>query len=109
MSLANGKKKRISDFVLLGMLFFVCAIGGSSPIQAQDDSAYIELVRILDPDFIMPHATGLAYSPTADVFLVLDGEESNNLTMISPFDDWMGSDTLPSIAHPTNRAFDSTW
>jgi hypothetical protein len=99
---------------MLGALIFVCAFAMSSTIQAQDDPPYIEEVRIFDPDFTMPHATGLAFSPEANLFLILaeqstvqPGGESANLMMISPFEELMGSANLPKIVNPINMAFDS--
>jgi hypothetical protein len=98
---------------MLAALFFVCAFARSSTAQAPDDPPYIGEVRIFDPDFTMPHAAGLAYSPMANIFLMLandssvqPGGESDNLTMISPFGDLVGSDVLPAIASPVNMAFD---
>jgi len=86
----------------------------SLPAQAQGDPPYIELVRIFDLDFTMPHTVGLAFSPVADIFLLVadhssvhPGKGSDNLTMISPFEDLIGSADLPRIADPINIAFDS--
>jgi DNA-binding beta-propeller fold protein YncE len=62
----------------------------------------------------MPHAAGLAFSPIANIFLILAVHstvqpcaESDNLTMINPFEELVGSANLPAIASPINMAFDS--
>jgi hypothetical protein len=110
----NGERKHIRFLAMLGALFFVCAFARSSTTQAQDDPPYIGEVRIFDPDFTMPHAAGLAFSPVANIFLMMadhstvqPGGEPANLTMISPFEELMGSANLPAIANPINIAFDS--
>jgi len=99
---------------MIGVLFLVCAFARSSIAQTIDDQPYIEEVRIFDPDFTLPHAAGIAFSPFANIFLLLTdhstyqpGGESENLTMISPFEDLIGSVNLPSIANPINMTFDS--
>jgi hypothetical protein len=62
----------------------------------------------------MPHASGLAYSPAGGFFLALAGDSAEqpgggpvNLTMISPFEELVGSASLPVIPKPINLAFDS--
>jgi hypothetical protein len=115
MFLANRERRYISYLAMLGALFFLSAfVTRISTTQAQDDPPYIELVRIFDPDFSMPHAAGLAFSPLADLFLMLADHSSvqpggvlANLTMISPFGDLIGSANLPEVANPINLAFHS--
>lgn len=114
MFFSSRDRKQLSYLALLGMLFLVCALAISSPTQAQEDPPYIGDIRIFDLDFPMPHAAGLAFSPLANIFLVLadpssgqPGGELDNLTMISPFEDLIGSANLPTIANPINIAFDS--
>ena len=110
----DGKYKLSSSLIWLGTLLLVFSFARGLTAQAQGDPAYIEAVRIFDPDFTMPHAAGLAFSPASNLFLLLDehnaarpGEGSANLTLISPFEDWIGSTRLPAIADPINMAFDS--
>jgi hypothetical protein len=99
---------------MLGTLVAMSVLASSSIAQAKDDQPYIEEVRIFDPDFTLPHAAGMAYSPLANIFLLLTDHstfhpigESENLTMISPFEDLIGSANLPIIANPINMTFDS--
>jgi hypothetical protein len=114
MFFTNGERKYLIYLAMLGALFLVPALARSSTPHTQDDPPYIGLVRIFDPDFIMPHAAGLAFSPEADIFLMLadnstdqPGQESAQLTMISPFEELVGSANLAMIANPINMAFDS--
>lgn len=114
MPRTNGETNRLHYIALLGALFLLFALTRSSPALAQDDPPYIGEVRIFDPDFTMPHADGLTFSPAADTFLLLAdlsvasvGGEPANLTMISPFEELIGSANLPVIANPINLAFDS--
>src|SRR3990172_7653150 len=109
-----GGRKHFNYLAMLGALLLVFALARSTTDHALDDPPYIGLVRIFDPDFTMPHAAGLAFSPAANIFLMLadnstdkPGEESANLPMISPFDELIGSANLPTIANPINMAFDS--
>ena len=110
----SAKSKQLSYLATLGVLIFVCAFARSSITQAQNDPPYIGQVRIFDPDFSMPHAVGLAFSPEANIYMMLadhntiqPGGESDNLTMISPFGDLIGSTRLPAIANPINITFDN--
>jgi len=109
-----GGRKHFSYLAMLGALLLVFALARSTTDHTLDDPPYIGLVRIFDPDFTMPHAAGMAFSPAATIFLMLaengtdqPGEESANLTMISPFEELIGSANLPTIANPINMAFDS--
>jgi hypothetical protein len=110
MSFTGEERKLVNYLAVLGALFLVCLFPGYSNAQAPGDPPYIGEVRIFDPEFTLPHAAGLAFSPVADAFLLLDdqpGGVSDNLTMISPFEELIGSANLPAIASPINVAFDS--
>jgi hypothetical protein len=113
MFFTKGGRKHFSYLAMLGALLLVFALARNSTDHALHDPAYIGPVRIFDPDFTMPHAAGLAFSPAANIFLVLagngtdqPGRVSTNLTMVSPFDERIGSTNLPTIPNPINMAFD---
>jgi hypothetical protein len=114
MIYSNRKRKVLRDLAAIATFCIVFVFAGSSVTHAQNDPAYIGLVRIFDPEFTLPHAFGLAYSPLGDFFLALAGDSAEqpggglaNLTMISPFEELVGSANLPAIANPINLAFDS--
>ncbi|MBI1877471.1 MAG: hypothetical protein HYR94_04450, partial [Chloroflexi bacterium] len=108
MSFNEGRN--LSTYLaLLGALVLLCSLAKSSATLAQDDPPYIRDVRIFDPNFTMPHAAGLTFSPQANSFLALADHAGGpaNLLMITPFEDLVGSANLPPVANPINMAYDS--
>ena len=92
--------------VLLGLVLLISLETGPATL-AQSEAAYIRQVRAFDPDNIGDVSpVGLAYSPDANSFLVL--EAGNALTRITPVEDRMGSASIgAAISDPINSAFDS--
>jgi hypothetical protein len=106
--------KVFACLALLAGLFSASALAWNSASRAQAEPAHLRLVRVFDLDFPMPHAAGLAFSPTAEAFLALANSvdrqnpgETSRLTLVTPFEDFTGAEDLPAISSPINLAFDS--
>lgn len=108
--------KRSHNYLLrmIGGLFLAFTFARMPVPLAQEDPPYIGEVRIFDPDFNIPHAFGLAFSPRAGALLLLAnssvgqaGGESASLTMISLYEDLIGTAVLPVVASPINLTFDA--
>ena len=88
----------------------------SRATAAQDNAAYWRQVRAIDTaELGVAHPAGLAFSPVANAFLVLEaqragqpGDLGSNIVMITLIEDPAGSvNVATAIADPLNVAFDS--
>ncbi len=84
-----------------------------SAVVAQGESLSITLIRYFDQDTISPlNPVGLAFSPVANEFLVLEAQpttsSTSNIIKITPFEDREGSEIIAAaVADPINMVFDS--
>lgn len=115
MFTTNWSKNLLTYSMLLVGFILLGSLVRTSATLAQDNPAYLREVRIFDPDFVMPNVAGLAFSPDADIFLVLEVHRTDqpavgdsNFMMITPFEDLVGLVSVEAAtAEPINIAFDS--
>ncbi len=94
-------------------LSLIFVLGTDSVISAQEPSAYLRLVRVIDTGKLgIANPAGLAFSPTANVFLLSEARKpdqtDSKIAMISFFEDLVGSMTFATkFSGPLNVAFDA--
>ena len=91
--------------ILVGMVF-TALIPIQLSVAAQGNSAPIQVVRTLyTSEYGVNDPKGLAFSPTANTFFVMDG--SGNISLVTMGEDNAGSRTLPEVqSDALNVAFD---
>ncbi len=105
--------KNLSTWVGLMSLNLPLILATSSVTSAQEPSAYVRLVRVIDAGKLgIANPAGLAFSPAANMFLISEARKPSEIdfkiAMISFFGDSAGSVTVATtIPDPLNMAFDS--
>ena len=116
MFIAKSGQRLLTYSMRLAGLIILVVGATSSASQAQDQSAYVRLVREIETGhLIVPHPAGLAFSPQANMFFVLPGRgatqaaaDGDTLAMVTPLADPAGSLNLPlTLAAPINMTFDN--
>src|SRR5688572_1672352 len=93
------------------MLFIVLTIVSIIPVRswvsAQDSSTPVRIVRSFPTiEYGVDNPKGLAFSSTANTFLILDG--SANVTLVTMGEDYAGTRVMPEAQNdPMNTAFDA--
>jgi hypothetical protein len=92
--------------ILIGLLI-ISVIPMPSSASAQNGSASVWIVRSLPTsEFGVNEAKGLAFSSTANTFLLLDGNA--NVTLITMGEDHVGTQVISEVQDdPLNTAFDN--
>src|SRR3990172_1732543 len=116
MFIAKSGRGLLTYFMRLAGLIILVVGATSSASQAQDQPAYVRLVREIETGHLsVPHPAGLAFSPQANMFFVLPGRgatqaaaDGDTLAMVTPLADPAGSLNLPlTLAAPINMTFDN--
>ncbi|MDX1522765.1 MAG: Ig-like domain-containing protein, partial [Anaerolineae bacterium] len=102
-----NKTITFSLFILAGLIALF-SFEGSSAVLAQGGTAFIREVRAFDVDNtgeLIP--VGLAFSPGANHFLILEAGTPTEIVRITPIEDRLESVAIATgIADPINIAFD---
>jgi hypothetical protein len=115
MSTANRSKNLLTHSMVLVGLISLSILAGTGTALPQGNAAYLRKVRTFHLDFANPSPAGLAFSPGANVFLVLKARQTaqpapdtSDLMMITPLEEQAGSvNVAAAIADSINVAFDS--
>jgi hypothetical protein len=111
MSTTKLAKNLLRCLTALAGLTLPFSWAGSSVSVLQGNRAYIEEVRPLDTnDLGLLNPAGLAFSPEANVFFILEAHSTSqaDIVTMTPFEDFVGSVSVNvTIMDPINMAFDS--
>ena len=75
---ANWSKNLLTYSMVLVGLILLHLLARISTTLAQENAAYLREVRTFDPDFMIPNPAGLAFSPEANIFLVLGARRTSS-------------------------------